>query len=89
MLSEDIDLQSVGFEISILIVRVMMIFILLLSLFYICLTVVSSQLLLSLSVPILLLLTYLLPPIVNSICLGLQRIILGKHGQQAFFQQCQ
>ncbi|MGU8056396.1 Msa family membrane protein [Streptococcus suis] len=50
-----------------------MIFILLLSLFYICLTVVSSQLLLSLSVPILLLLTYLLPPIVNSICLGLQK----------------
>ncbi|TII05942.1 hypothetical protein FAJ34_09810 [Streptococcus suis] len=49
----------------------MMIFILLLSLFYTCLTVVSSQLLLSLSVPILLLLTYLLPPIVNSICLGL------------------
>ncbi|HFR3159611.1 TPA: Msa family membrane protein [Streptococcus suis] len=48
-----------------------MIVILLLSLFYICLTVVSSQLLLSLSVPILLLLTYLLPPIVNSICLGL------------------
>ncbi|MFM0590831.1 Msa family membrane protein [Streptococcus suis] len=48
-----------------------MIFILLLSLFYTCLTVVSSQLLLSLSVPILLLLTYLLPPIVNSICLGL------------------
>ncbi|WP_105097134.1 Msa family membrane protein [Streptococcus suis] len=43
------------------------------SLFYICLTVVSSQLLLSLSVPILLLLTYLLPPIVNSICLGLQK----------------
>ncbi len=71
MLSEDIDLQSVGFEISILIVRVMMIFILLLSLLYTCLTVVSSQLLLSLSVPILLLLTYLLPPIVNSICLGL------------------
>ncbi|GAW39542.1 membrane protein [Streptococcus suis] len=65
------DLQSVGFEISILIVRVMMIFILLLSLLYTCLTVVSSQLLLSLSVPILLLLTYLLPPIVNSICLGL------------------
>ncbi|QCE37847.1 hypothetical protein E8M06_00310 [Streptococcus suis] len=51
----------------------MMIFILLLSLFYTCLTVVSSQLLLSLSVPILLLLTYLLPPIVNSICLGLQK----------------
>ncbi|HEL1649705.1 MULTISPECIES: Msa family membrane protein [Streptococcus] len=50
-----------------------MIFILLLSLFYTCLTVVSSQLLLSLSVPILLLLTYLLPPIVNSICLGLQK----------------
>ncbi|MEI4367911.1 Msa family membrane protein [Streptococcus suis] len=48
-----------------------MIFILLLSLFYTCLTVVSSQLLLSLSVPILLLLIYLLPPIVNSICLGL------------------
>ncbi|AEB80535.1 TPA: hypothetical protein U0688_000687 [Streptococcus suis] len=48
-----------------------MIFILLLSLLYTCLTVVSSQLLLSLSVPILLLLTYLLPPIVNSICLGL------------------
>lgn len=34
-----------------------MIFILLLSLFYICLTVASSQLLLSLSVPVLLLLT--------------------------------
>ncbi|HEM6495839.1 TPA: hypothetical protein U2E39_001864 [Streptococcus suis] len=51
----------------------MIIFILLLSLFYTCLTVVSSQLLLSLSVPILLLLTYLLPPIVNSICLGLQK----------------
>lgn len=67
------DLQSVGVEISILIVRVMIIFILLLSLFYTCLTVVSSQLLLSLSVPILLLLTYLLPPIVNSICLGLQK----------------
>ena len=50
-----------------------MIFILLLSLFYICLTVASSQLLLSFSVPILLLLTYLLPPIVNSICLGLQK----------------
>ncbi|HEM4732974.1 TPA: hypothetical protein U1060_001342 [Streptococcus suis] len=50
-----------------------MIFILLLSLFYTCLTVVNSQLLLSLSVPILLLLTYLLPPIVNSICLGLQK----------------
>lgn len=50
-----------------------MIFILLLSLFYICLTVISSQLLLSLSVPILLLLTYLLPLIVNSICLGLQK----------------
>ncbi|HEL2226763.1 TPA: hypothetical protein TZH65_001014 [Streptococcus suis] len=48
-----------------------MIFILLLSLLYTCLTVVSSQLLLSLSVPILLLLAYLLPPIVNSICLGL------------------
>lgn len=48
-----------------------MIFIILLSLLYTCLTVVSSQLLLSLSVPILLLLTYLLPPIVNSICLGL------------------
>ncbi|NQJ50394.1 hypothetical protein HO551_08430 [Streptococcus suis] len=50
-----------------------MIFIPLLSLFYTCLTVVNSQLLLSLSVPILLLLTYLLPPIVNSICLGLQK----------------
>ncbi|WP_161949757.1 Msa family membrane protein [Streptococcus suis] len=50
-----------------------MIFILLLSLFYICLTVASSQLLLSLSVPVLLLLTYLLPPIVNSICMGLQK----------------
>ncbi len=66
-----------------------MIFILLLSLFYICLTVASSQLLLSLSVPVLLLLTYLLPPIVNSICMGLQKISLGKRGQQAFSQQCQ
>ncbi|WP_218658706.1 Msa family membrane protein [Streptococcus suis] len=50
-----------------------MIFILLLSLFYICLTVASSQLLLSLPVPVLLLLTYLLPPIVNSSCMGLQK----------------
>lgn len=66
-----------------------MIFILLLSLFYICLTVASSQLLLSLPVPVLLLLTYLLPPIVNSSCMGLQRLSLGKHGQRAFFQQCQ